>query len=166
MGTDIFWKDQTIEEAKAFLQENAEKGTKCPCCDKYVQIYNRKITSSMAYGLIRLYLYAVENGKLGEYLHIEDIFKSLDVPSSIRGDMPKLRFWGLIEPLPGEYEWMQPQNGMYKITDKAISFIRGETSVNASARIYNNRLLSWDKKLITISQALKNKFNYKELMGC
>lgn len=163
MSEDIFWKDQTIEEARTYLNEHINEGIKCPCCNQHAKIYTRALTSAMAYGLILLYK-AVGPGK--EYIHIEDYFKKLDIPSSIRGDFPKLRFWGLIQPLAAKKEDGNPNSGMYKITTDGILFVQNLLRMPAAARIYNNELLGFggEGKVIDIRQALKNKFNYEELM--
>jgi hypothetical protein len=118
----------------------------------------------MAYGLIRLYLYAEKTNKIGHYLHIENIFKDMDITSSIRGDFPKLRFWGLIEPSPVE-EGPHVQNGEYRITERGFLFVMGSISVYNSVWIYNNKMIDKSKNMVNIHQALKNKFNYQELMS-
>lgn len=162
--TDLFWKDQTVTQVRDFLNEKIEKGTVCPCCQQTVKIYTRPLTSSMAYALILLY--KAPEAYVGEFIHVEDHFKKLDIPSSIRGDFPKLRFWGLVEVQAYGKEEGNPNNGLYRITDNGKAFVRDRLAVPSSVRIYKNRFLGFgtDNKLIDIKQALKNKFDYNELM--
>lgn len=162
---DIFFTDdQTVGDMKVFMREKVEKGVKCPCCQQYAKVYVRALTSSMAYGLILLHKASLAPGQ--EFIHIEEYFKKLDIPSSIRGDFPKLRFWGLIETQDISREDKNPNNGLYKITESGRDFVRGRMLVPPKARIYNNRFLGFAKgmNLIDIKMALKNKFNYEELM--
>lgn len=164
MSTETIWNNQTIEEAKSYMRKEVDKGVRCVCCGQFARVYVRQITSSMACGLILLYR-ATSYEK--QYIHIEDLFKSLtQIPSSVRGDVPKLRFWNLIEPQEGEREDSNPKNGYYCITEAGKQFVLGQITVNSKIRVYNDRFLGYgkDSTMITIQEALKNKFNYSELM--
>ena len=87
---------ETIQQAKDYLRENWEDGAKCPCCNQTVKLYKRKLNSSMALGLIMISL--KHNGvNTSNWFHLENYFKDLPVHSTVRGDIPKLRHWGLIE---------------------------------------------------------------------
>ena len=33
----------TLTEAKQWLKERLDEGTRCPCCNQYAKIYKRKI---------------------------------------------------------------------------------------------------------------------------
>src|SRR5918993_127727 len=85
----------TLRETKNFLNENLDRGCICPACEQTCKRYTRKLTSSMAYGLYLIF--KLSNSRDDQWIHIENEFKQLDVPSAIRGDLPKLRYWGLIE---------------------------------------------------------------------
>ncbi len=162
MSKETIWQDQTVAEAKAWMRTEVDKGVRCVCCGQYAKVYVRPLTSSMAYGLILMY----KNNPSG-YLHIEDFFKGLrDVPSSVRGDIPKLRFWNLIQPADWETVDGNPKNGYYCITEAGRQFVLGQSTVNSKVRIYNDRFMGYgrDNNMITIHEALKNKFNYSELM--
>ena len=157
----------TVREAKDYLLREMNKGAKCPCCNQMVKFYNRPLTSAMAYGLILLYKAPAEKKDPYGYVHIEDYFKDLNVPSSIRGDVPKLRFWGLIAPEGSEKESdKNPNNGLYKVTDLGRLFVEGNVSVPSHVKLYNNRFFGHPdgSKHITIIQALKNKFNYEKII--
>ena len=85
-------KQDSIQQGKDFLKESWRKGAKCPCCGQLVKLYQRKITSAMAYGLILLH-----NLQTDDFIHIENWLKEKNIPSSIRGDFPKLKHWELIK---------------------------------------------------------------------
>jgi hypothetical protein len=153
--------NKTLGQAQAELKQKLNKGATCPCCGQYAKIYRRTITSSMAYALILIY-------KTGskEWIHVENYLKSIDCPSPIRGDVSKLRYWGLLDKKEEVREDGSDRNGMYRITDKGILFVQGKLAVPKHAFIFNNLLndMSKDEDL-TITKALKSKFNYKEVMG-
>jgi len=154
----------TISEAKSEMRLNLKKGGKCPCCTQDYKMYQRTITSSMALGLILLYKKSL-TGPL--YIHIEDYFKSLDVPASVRGDVPKMRFWDLIRPDGKDKEDGNPNSGYYKITELGKAFVEMKIDMPKHANIYNNRFFGFDKDTgtVNIKDCLKNKFNYNELLG-
>ena len=159
--------DLTIKQAKDMMRPKLEDGVTCPCCGQNAQMYNRPLTSAMAYALILMYNAPMDNLTEEGYIHIENYFKSIkDLPSSIRGDVPKLRFWGLIKPWEGNTEDGNPNNGFYKITQLGKYFIELKVNVPPVARLYNNKFYGYKKDLqdISIVDALKKKFNYKELM--
>ena len=99
---------------------------------------------------------------------MENYFKDiLDLPSSIRGDCPKLRFWGLIEPVSEAAlpEDGNPNNGYYRITDLGRKFAEGKVLLQSKVKIYNNKFYGFSGPEIDVWKALKNKFNYNLLMG-
>jgi hypothetical protein len=149
-----------LSEAKFFLQENYENGCECPACGQYAKKYTRKITSSMAYGLILL----VKSNKT-DFFHVEDFLKLQNCPSSIRGDISKLRYFGLLEKLELIREDGSNRAGYYKVTQKAIQFVNNLTTVPESCFIYNDTLLGFSENHVNIVGALSNKFNYNELMS-
>lgn len=153
---------QTLSEAIKFVDENSNKGVECPCCKQHVQIYTRPLTSSMVVALI--IFYQSKNVDADDFGHAEDILKESKANSSIRGDFPKLRFWGLIEPKSGEKNDGNKNNGLYKVTEKGEQFVQKLITVPATATIYNNTCIGFSEKQINIEEALKNKFNYNKLM--
>jgi len=151
----------TLREAKTKLRENLMKGDTCPCCNQPAKMYIRGITSSMAYGLILMAQHSED------YIHIEDFFKgAVGVPSSIRGDIPKLRFWGLIEPKIEPADDGNPNDGSYRVTDLGRNFVNKKINVMDKVKLYNNKFFGFadNAKMISISDAMKNKFNYEEVV--
>lgn len=161
-------KDETtIKEAKDAMRPLLRKGCTCPVCGQGVKLYARPLTSAMAAGLILLFKAERDGAKPGDWIHLENFFKSQQgLPASIRGDVPKLRFWGLIEPMPGKREDGNPSNGYYRITGAGMRFAEGRETVMSHIQLYNNKAYGYPAhaKPITIEQALKNKFNFLELM--
>jgi hypothetical protein len=151
----------TIAQAKQYLADNNKTGVKCPCCDRLVKVYNRTITSAMAYGLILMH----KKGD-NDFFHMEEYLKSIpNTPSSLRGDVPKLRFWGMIQRMDEKREDGNPNNGFYKVTDQGRMFCKGEIKVISNLLIYQDKVIGHEGSMTTIQEALGNKFYYNELMG-
>jgi len=159
----------TIAEAKNIMRPKLKKGTTCLCCGQRAQVYARSITSSMVHGLIHIYLADEAHKDARGYIHLENFFKDLiGVPSSIRGDLPKLRFWGFLEvDTDREKDDGNPNNGYYRITQDGKLFVLGHLECRQKALIYNNKLLKFDpeSKLVRIKDCVKNKFNYEKLIN-
>ena len=155
-----YWSDKSLAEARQYLRDNWKKGCECLACGQRVQLYNRPLTSSMVYGL-----WLVRNTvNVGDgYFHAENLFKNFTCPSSVRGDFPKLRFWGFIEQKVPNTSEVSTSNGLYKITDKGLEFLKGNMLVPASVLIYNNKFIGFGTKEIDFKGALNKKFNINEL---
>ena len=144
--------------------EELEKGVKCPCCNQFSKIYKRQITSSMAWALILIYKYFKKNPE-SEWVHIQNYLKGLPIPAPVMsGDISKLRFWGLLFPKVGVREDKSDRVGLYKITDRGKEFVENKIYVPKYVSIYNNEALKHSQSKVNIKEALKNKFNYEELM--
>lgn len=146
----------TITEAKQYLKDNYKNGIVCPCCNQFTKIYRRPITSAMAYGLILFTKHCQKSVPFNEYTHIENFFKSIpNLPASIRGDFPKLRYWGLIE---------MGEHGYYRLTNQGVSFTDNNLNVPSHILLYNNKFYGFEGEDVNIQKCLKNKFDYKKLM--
>jgi hypothetical protein len=155
----------TLTQVKEVLRAHVKDGFICPCCNGHAKMYARPLTSAMAIGLILIYRAAKEHRD--NYLHVENYLKFFHgLPASIRGDIPKLRFWGLLEPMPGETQDGNPNNGHYRVTPKGIDFVLLKITVPSHVMIYNNKSFGhpMGAKQINISEALKKKFDYLKLM--
>lgn len=159
----------TLHEARDYVHDNADRGVICPVCDQHLQRYRRPLHSMMAFALVLIdrRLRASE-----EWLHVTTFLIELDLPSavltSIRGDWPKLRHWGLIEPKPGLRKDKSKRNGFYRMTELGRHFVRGEVKVPQYLSIQNNKLCQAGGEqvpMIDIHEAFGVKFDYARLMG-
>jgi len=132
------------------------EGRNCPSCGRFLKIYHRKLSSSMAYALIRLYGLHAKFEK--EYFHVRDFYRE-------RGDFAKLKFWGLVEEAPNMSE-DKKSSGLWKITDQGIRFAILEIRVPEYVITkWGSEALGFAGPAVTIEQCLRKKFNYSELMG-
>lgn len=155
-------ENSTLRDAKHFLNKNLDKGCVCPACEQTCKRYTRKLSSSMAYGLFLIQ--RISRQREAEWIHVENEFKNISVPSSIRGDVPKLRYWGLIERKDHDEMNESPSNGYYRITKHGEDFIAGRCTVRAKVKLYNNHFYGFDGAFLTFREALTNKFSYEEMM--
>ena len=150
----------TVDEAKKYLRQNYEKGTECPCCNQFVKLYKRKITSSMARCLINL---VQKFDKTKDYVWYEDIFSVLRIYG---GDFSKLQYWGLIENKPKDEDGKDTRSsGFWKPTLQGIQFVIGTLKVPKYALVYNNKVQGFSPNKESVEDALGSKYSYNEVMG-
>jgi len=151
----------TLKEAKDFLRKNFDEGADCPCCGQFVKLYKRKITSSMAQGLIVI----SKRNEVGEYFHLLTFFKNIKfTQAGIAGDLSKLRWWGLLEMQEGTREDGNPNTGYYCLTKNGKLFVGGLLKVKKYVFIYNNVVRSKSDEFTDIKECLGDKFNYDDLI--
>lgn len=142
----------SLGDAQAWLRDRVDDGVKCPCCTQLAKVYRRTITAPMAMTLIRAYR---QNRRL---------WFNLPALAPRGGDDAKLRYWMFIEEMPNENPKTRT-SGWWRITEYGERFVLGELAVPKYAHIYDGRVLKMSGEKIDIKQALKNKFDYAELMA-
>lgn len=148
--------DKTVREAKMDHYERLETGElfRCVCCDQWSKIYDRTIHSTMAKHLIVAFR---EHGT--------DWFMKSQTIKDASGNWGKLEYWGLIEEDLRRKE-DGGRSGQWRVTTLGAKFALGRVRVPHTIRTYNARI--WEiipEPTIDIHEALKNKFDYNELMG-
>jgi hypothetical protein len=157
-------KIKTLEEAKNFLRGNYKKGCTCPACGQFVKLYKRKLNTSMAYTLLRLFRKSQSNQEL-EFFHITDILGvAKDVGTG--SELSKLKYWEMVDELEKDpSNTTSRTSGFWKITKKGEKFVKNELTVPEYILLYNSELRGFEGNQINIIRALGNKFNYVELMN-
>jgi hypothetical protein len=144
----------TLGDARAWMGAHIEEGTVCFLCTRTAKIYKRRINVNMVRALIALY-----RGRYNErdgYLHLPSVDPS-------RGEAARLRFWGLIE----EEKRVRPDGGhagWWRITEAGEAWLEGQTSVDEYARTYAGQLLELCGKPYWVQDAVKERFDLRELM--
>lgn len=165
MGFGMFKDDtgltETLRDARDRLEKHRDEGMHCPCCGQFAKRYRRKLNSGMAVQLLTMYR-MVNSAECDQddFIHA----RRLVCGKAGAGDLSKLRYWGLIESR-GDAGEETRSAGYWRLTDTGVMFARGLLRVRQYACIYGNAVEKLDGDLITIQQALGNKFNYNELMG-
>lgn len=151
MGAE--WQGVTLDQAKAWLRRHVEEGAHCPCCGQMAKVYPRRIHSSMARALIKMYRAP------GAWVRLTDILEHRQIV-----DAAKLRYWGLIE----EEQERRPDGGRagwWGVTEAGRAFVEGRATVTKYARIYDGRCLRMTGPEVGITDALGDAFDYDELMS-
>lgn len=139
------------------------KGKTCPTCGQYIKLYPRLIHYTMARCLILLAKF--QNGK--------DVFIHLPSETTKRGinysntSFALARYWGLIVQQENDNKTKRC-SGMWKITKKGLDFIDDKIRLPKYIYLYNNELYNYTdlkNRTVNIKEALKNKFDYSELMN-
>lgn len=153
-----FDDDLTLAQAKEMLRVLLQAGhaIQCPTCQQLAKVYRRKISSRMAFTLIEVW-----NAAGNEWCH---------VPTTVTftgdsGEISKLRYWGLVEEETVRRE-DGGRAGYWRVTNLGRSWLLGNVRVAKYARIYDGNLLNLDEsERVSITDALGDKFDYRELMN-
>jgi len=149
--------DATIQEARDWLETvmyDADGG-ECPACTQRVKVYRRSIHAAEARALI-LAVRAHDR----EWFHAPTF---ADV-AQCGGSWAMLRRWALIE------EDNVPRAdggraGHWRVTERGVQFAQRRLSVPKYALIYDNHLLGHEGDDVLITDALGDRFDYRELMS-
>ena len=158
--------ESTLGEARAYVRAGRGKGTYCPCCDQFAKVYKRSIPSVGARLLVVLY-HLTKQQPDKEYFHIvDDILRAAPPPLNVGGDVAKLAYWGLVVEKPKDPDdTTKRTSGYWKITNTGKAFAENNRRVTRYVLLYDSKVIGLEGEPITIKDALKNKFNYEELMS-
>ena len=155
-----------LSEAKHYVFQNRYEGVVCPCCHQFARVYVRRITSAMCRGLIALY--QLNRASPAEFIHKNRIGKGLGGGEVAfgGGDFAKLVYWGLIEEkIKDEADKAAGRtSGYWRITDMGNRFVENIATVPETVSLYSGKIVDISEDRVSIVQALRNKFNYEELM--
>jgi hypothetical protein len=153
---------EKLQEAKDWVQHNLRVGARCPCCGQYCKLYRRKLNSTMCYALLLIY-HASRAGS--GWIHVPEFMVRTKADSTIAGgDVQKLRYWGLLERQKDRREDGSDRVGFYRITEVGKKFVEGKLAVPKYVYLYNQLLLRLSEEMVTVQEALGDRFSYDELM--
>lgn len=148
---------ETIDEARAYLRNNMETGTKCPCCGRNVKLYNYMINSSLARALISLYKLSLRS----QPNHVKDILVGL--PHSCGKNFCILKHWELIKEVVNT-DTHKRASGFWYITPQGTNFILNKIRIPRTVKIFNDKIYAISDEKIGIYDCLGTEFDYSELM--
>jgi hypothetical protein len=147
-----------LSEAREYIKKAAYgvKGTTCPCCGNNVKSYKRKFTSDMARFMILL-VWRFE--RTGNWVSAPDLdFRG--------GDYAKVRFWGLADHKPNLNDPTKKESGLWRPTELGIKFAHKLESIPTYVHLnWNGKFEGTSGPQLFVDAALKNKFNYTELIA-
>lgn len=147
------------------IKSLAERGGHCPTCGQRVQLYQRKLNSTMAHGLV---WFVAEWYKRGGYDHPEALLHVNSMAPrwlvKAGGTFATLEHWGLIE--QGINTNSDKRNsGCWRPTKLGLAFVGGAARVPRRVYLYNGEKHGESPMLISIEEAMAEKFSFQELMG-
>lgn len=151
------------------MKARAHNGVRCPCCAQEVKVVEKPIHAFMARTLIILHLHFLKDPAT-KWVHVNSHLDGIAITFGIAlkgGEWPKLIYWGLIEEIPKTEKTESGKRvGYYRLTEKGVSFAKGEAKVPRAAIIYNDRFLglTTDRE-VSIQDVLGKDLNYTELMA-
>jgi len=155
----------SIAVGAQWIRDHLKGGSTCPCCTQLAKRYKRKLNSSMAYALVLIY--RAFRGERQEWLHVPDYLTEVcrTGPTIRGGDWAKLVHWGLIEPKSDEIRSDGSKRvGFYRITQRGRDFVEGRIRVPQHVLIYAERCMGTSEETTSLEEALKDRFNFRELM--
>jgi hypothetical protein len=155
----------TLADASAWVKANMKRGAICPCCDQLARRYQRKLSSSMAAALI---LIRQAFRSQTDWLHVPEYLTQVAERGAIvrGGDWAKLIHWRLLEAKQDEVRKDGSRRvGFYRITQHGVDFVERRVTVPKYAYIYAQHLIGLSDKTTTIDEALRDRFNYSQLMA-
>ena len=132
------------------------EGDTCPACGQRVKVNVYKFGAAHAKNLIWLYQNARE-----EFVHVPTAGNRGVLTTNVVG---KLVSWGLAERMPNIDDPTKNKTGYYRITKKGVAFLAGGITIPSRMMQYNGETVGFGEEHTTMSEALKRKFNFEELM--
>ena len=158
-----FKPETTLQQARTHLRNMwGKEAVECPCCTQMVKVYNRKFNSGMAKAL--LLIYKISNEVDFDFIHVQNEFEKLGF-NGIRIEYNKLSYWRLIETRKGENPSGANRTGYWKLTPLGISFAKGGSTIQEYVHVFDAKVRGFHGDEINIKDAIKNKFDYFQLMG-
>ena len=146
----------TLAEAKKVVRDGLKSGITCPCCGRLCKLYPRKLHKEMATFLIQLVRAAEHDDG---WIHIRNLLPASPKAST---DGSYLTHWGLLETKPSDPG--EKSDGFYRPTDKGKRFVQGKVRVPSHAYIFSGRCYHFSDEQVSITEALGQPFNYREMM--
>ena len=153
---------EKIQEAKKWLRAHLKEGARCPVCNQFAKMYERRLYSSMAAALIYLYCHFDHKN----FIHKSELVKAKGLAGTFGGgDFAKLAYWGLIEEQEFTGDEDKRTSGYWRITPQGIRFVQRKIKVKSHVKIYDSRFFGFSGEDVSIEDCLGKKFSYSELMG-
>lgn len=160
----------TIAQAQAWLEQQKQSGetVDCPLCTQEVKVYPRPLNSAMARILFIIYRY-YKQPVHEEWLHVDEHLKQFGINCRYYS---LLRFWGLIEAMPGRRGDGSGRTGYWRITKLGDDFIEGKISVPSYFHMFSQGVYralgdnGFSREAVTVQDALRSGgFDYDEMMS-
>jgi hypothetical protein len=153
-GTFDFTPRMTLEEARAYVRAHlvpGGQGVRCPCCGQHCKLYKRPLHWGVAWALVQYYLWNRRHP--GE--------------PCPHGSWQMTRDHGFLKHWDLAYPYVGPDraHGHWCITERGITFVEDrKMRLPAAAWVYNDQCFGYVDRDVTLTAALKKKFDLDELL--
>ena len=141
-----------LDDIRRYIKENRRDGVDCPACDQSAKEWKKSVISTAVADLIRL----VRLFK-GKPIHISKFTKQ-------RSNFYTLLYWDLIVPASNT-DSSKRAAGLWSPTQKGIGFVYHKVQIEKYVYTYDNVPTEFEGPLISVQEALRHHFDYRELMG-
>jgi len=147
----------------AFMME----GSDCPCCGQHVKMRGESLTRTVVEPLV----WMAENfclidwsGTRPKLLKSSWVSVSKSAPRQFRTSRhyTRAKYWGLIERSIEDSVEEQLTSGLWRLTQKGLSFISGTIALPKKALVYLGVERGYDGEEIYVEDALREEFSLKE----
>ena len=153
-----------VDARNILFAEAAETGGGiCPCCDRFTKIYTRRFNKAMAESLVWIFTENYKTNRLTSFIFINIGDSAPRYVIRNGGSLASCRWWGLVEKKINTDD-KKHSSGTWRITQKAVDFIRGNILIPSHVDTYNSHKVGESFTEITIDGGLGRPFNYQELM--
>lgn len=132
------------------------KGERCPCCERYAQVYKRKLSKPVVRQLYKL----LSLGGDKNFIHASKLI-SPGVTGS--GDLGKAKYWGLVEQKPHHPD-EKKSSGFWKLTEMGVFFLNEEAYIRKTLYIYNDKIIKQSSEELLVSDIREAGFDYQKLL--
>lgn len=129
----------------------------CPCCNRFAQLYRRRLHAGIAAQLIRAMMLGADK----HFIHTSGLVES---GMTGVGDFSKAKYWGLVVAMP-HVPGQKKTSGNWMLTPAGVAFVRGELRVPAWVDVFDDVVYEKATETIGVREALGQHFDYLELMA-
>lgn len=144
-----------LSTAREHVRTHRHDGVRCPCCDRYVKVYARKISHDQVVFLAELYRRAriAARGTGDPYQQTID---ARTITNLRGGDYSKLQLWELIH---------RVAPGHWRITRKGRAFLAGRIAIPRYAYVLDGQLLHYGSDTVTVAACIRTTFDLDEALA-
>jgi hypothetical protein len=154
---DLFEQDFLNKLKTDYRKVLENAGGDCPCCGRFGKYNGYSITKTDAKALVWIFV----NGDKDGWVHMPTASPREFMRAK---SFTNLRYWGLIEDYPNDSKEVKG-SGLWRVTNKAIRYIRGEMQLPKNAFVFDRTLMGFSEKQVYFSECFKDYFNLEEVMN-
>lgn len=153
----------SLREAQRDMIGRLDEGTVCPCCNRTVKRYKRRLNG----GMVRSLAWLVIASNRG----LRDADGYIDIPNNaprwlVRArQYPKLTLWGFAERRRAGTSDGPRSTGMWRPTDAGIRFAASQTSAPQYVYEYQSEVSAISPERVRFHDVLDVGFDWDELMS-